>query len=115
MAIVLLTRPAGLFGEGLSHGRYHHRCRRPVSAHEEAGFLGFTRAQALAFGVLVAFVLISPFFLYPVFLMKVLCFALFACAFNLLIGYVGLLSFGHAAFFRHGRLRHGPCRQGLGL
>ncbi|MGG5885528.1 branched-chain amino acid ABC transporter permease [Falsiroseomonas sp. HC035] len=74
----------------------------PVSAHEEAGFLGFTRAQALAFGVLVAFVLISPFFLYPVFLMKVLCFALFACAFNLLIGYVGLLSFGHAAFFGMG-------------
>ena len=41
----------------------------------------------------------APFFLYPVFLMKVLCFALFACAFNLLLGYGGLLSFGHAAFF----------------
>ncbi|WP_220808951.1 branched-chain amino acid ABC transporter permease [Noviherbaspirillum aridicola] len=40
-----------------------------------------------------------PFFVYPVFLMKVLCFALFACAFNLLIGFTGLLSFGHAAFF----------------
>ena len=36
---------------------------------------------------------------YPVFLMQVLCFALFACAFNLLLGYTGLLSFGHAAFF----------------
>ncbi len=74
----------------------------PEAVHEEAGFLGFTRAQAMAFGVLVAFVLISPFFLYPVFLMKILCFALFACAFNLLIGYVGLLSFGHAAFFGMG-------------
>jgi branched-chain amino acid transport system permease protein len=74
----------------------------PLGAHEEAGFLGFTRAQALAFGLLLAFVLVSPFFLYPVFLMKVLCFALFACAFNLLIGYVGLLSFGHAAFFGMG-------------
>lgn len=41
----------------------------------------------------------APFYLYPVFLMKVLCFALFACAFNLLIGFTGLLSFGHAAFF----------------
>jgi len=40
----------------------------------------------------------APFFFYPVFLMKALCFALFACAFNLLIGYGGLLSFGHAAF-----------------
>ncbi|ABC24102.1 branched-chain amino acid ABC transporter permease [Rhodospirillum rubrum] len=43
--------------------------------------------------------IVAPFFVYPVFLMKVLCFALFACAFNLLLGYVGLLSFGHAAFF----------------
>ena len=43
--------------------------------------------------------LVAPFLLYPVFLMKVLCFALFACAFNLLLGYGGLLSFGHAAFF----------------
>jgi branched-chain amino acid transport system permease protein len=42
---------------------------------------------------------VAPFVLYPVFLMKALCFALFACAFNLLIGYVGLLSFGHAAFW----------------
>src|SRR5262249_42847944 len=37
--------------------------------------------------------------LYPVFVMKALCFALFACAFNLLLGYVGLLSFGHALYF----------------
>jgi branched-chain amino acid transport system permease protein len=43
--------------------------------------------------------LVAPFLFYPVFLMKLLCFALFACAFNLLIGYVGLASFGHAAFF----------------
>jgi branched-chain amino acid transport system permease protein len=42
--------------------------------------------------------LAAPFFAYPVFLMKLLCFALFACAFNLLIGFTGLLSFGHAAF-----------------
>ena len=48
--------------------------------------------------VLLALALAAPLFLYPVFLMQALCFALFACAFNLLIGYVGLLSFGHAAF-----------------
>src|SRR5688572_29461676 len=41
----------------------------------------------------------APFVVYPIFLMKVLCFALFACAFNLLLGYTGILSFGHAAFF----------------
>jgi branched-chain amino acid transport system permease protein len=51
------------------------------------------------FAVLVALGLLAPLVVYPVFLMKVLCFALFACAFNLLIGYVGLLSFGHAMFF----------------
>src|SRR5215469_5327185 len=49
--------------------------------------------------VLIALALVAPLFLYPVFIMEALCFALFACAFNLLIGYVGLLSFGHAAFF----------------
>ncbi len=43
--------------------------------------------------------ILAPFYFYPVFLMKVLCFALFACAFNLLLGYTGILSFGHAAFF----------------
>ena len=42
---------------------------------------------------------LAPFYFYPIFLMKVLCFALFACAFNLLLGYTGILSFGHAAFF----------------
>ena len=41
----------------------------------------------------------APFYAYPVFVMDLLCFALFACAFNLLLGYAGLLSFGHAAFF----------------
>ena len=50
-------------------------------------------------GVLLTVLLVAPHLFYPVFLMKVLCFALFACAFNLLLGYVGLLSFGHAAFF----------------
>jgi branched-chain amino acid transport system permease protein len=56
------------------------------------------RHQAVAFVVMVAVLAVLPFFVYPIFLMKALCFALFACAFNLLIGYVGLLSFGHAVF-----------------
>jgi branched-chain amino acid transport system permease protein len=57
-----------------------------------------SRHQLVAFAVMVVFFVVAPFFIYPLFLMKALCFALFACAFNLLIGYVGLLSFGHAAF-----------------
>ena len=63
---------------------------------------GFTRSQAAGFVLMLALIVLCPFVLYPVFLMKVLCFALFACAFNLLLGYVGLLSFGHAMFFGMG-------------
>ena len=54
--------------------------------------------QWLTFGLLVAVLAIAPIWVYPVFLMKVMCFALFACAFNLLLGFGGLLSFGHAMF-----------------
>jgi branched-chain amino acid transport system permease protein len=54
---------------------------------------------AMAGVALVIFLIAAPFVLYPVFIMKALCFALFACAFNLLIGYVGLVSFGHALYF----------------
>jgi len=56
-------------------------------------------SEVIAFAVMVLAFAVAPFFAYPVFLMKALCFALFACAFNLLIGYGGLLSFGHALFF----------------
>jgi branched-chain amino acid transport system permease protein len=56
-------------------------------------------SETIAFAIMLAAFVIAPFFAYPVFLMKALCFALFACAFNLLIGYGGLLSFGHALFF----------------
>ncbi len=56
------------------------------------------RAQGIALAVMVAVFALAPLVVYPVFLMKVMCFALFACAFNLLIGFGGLLSFGHAMF-----------------
>jgi branched-chain amino acid transport system permease protein len=57
------------------------------------------RSEQLAFAALIVALAVAPFFVYPLFLMQALCFALFACAFNLLIGYVGLLSFGHALYF----------------
>ena len=63
-----------------------------------SGTTAVPRHQIIAFAVMVVLLVVAPFLVYPVFLMKALCFALFACAFNLLIGYVGLLSFGHAAF-----------------
>jgi len=59
---------------------------------------GAQREQRIAFAAMIAFFALAPLFVYPVFLMKAMCFALFACAFNLLIGYGGLLSFGHAMF-----------------
>ena len=60
---------------------------------------GRLQSEVIAFLVMAVALIVAPMFAYPVFLMKALCFALFACAFNLLIGYVGLLSFGHALFF----------------
>lgn len=56
----------------------------------------------LSFLVLLLIGLVAPYAIYPVFLMKLLCFSLFACAFNLMLGYGGLLSFGHAAFLATG-------------
>jgi branched-chain amino acid transport system permease protein len=58
-----------------------------------------TRLRWLLLALAIVALLFAPAFIYPIFLMKILCFALFACAFNLLLGYTGLLSFGHAALF----------------
>jgi branched-chain amino acid transport system permease protein len=57
-----------------------------------------SRRVTIAYLVGLALLLLAPMFIYPILVMKVLCFALFACAFNLLLGYTGLLSFGHAVF-----------------
>src|SRR5262245_24032479 len=56
-------------------------------------------SEPIAFAIMVALLAAAPFYVYPMFVMQALCFALFACAFNLLIGYGGLLSFGHALYF----------------
>ncbi len=58
-----------------------------------------TRSGFILLGLAVAALLVAPIWVYPIFMMKLLCFALFAAAFNLLLGYTGLLSFGHATFF----------------
>ena len=57
------------------------------------------RAEHTVFAAMLGLFVIAPFLVYPIDVMRCLCLALFACAFNLLIGYVGLLSFGHAMFF----------------
>ena len=71
--------------------------------------------SAWMFAALLVVGSIAPFVLYPTFLMKVLCFALFACAFNLLLGFAGLLSFGHAAFFGGSAYITGYLCRDLGL
>ena len=61
---------------------------------------GTERAGKIAWLVALVFLLVAPFIgVYPIFIAQALCFAIFAIAFNLLLGYTGLLSFGHAAFF----------------
>src|SRR5262252_7428110 len=57
------------------------------------------RDEMIAFGIMTVLLALVPLTgIYPFFVMQALCFALLACAFNLLIGYGGLLSFGHAMF-----------------
>src|SRR5262245_19913002 len=91
MIAVLLVRPAGLFGRETGPSPHALTFGGPAT---------LPRAMTYALPWLgIAALLVAPFVFYPVFLMKLWCFALFACAFNLLIGYGGLLSFGHAAFF----------------
>ena len=70
----------------------------PVTSGSAKGMAEDDRAQRIAFVVMVVLLVLAPMVVYPVFMMKLLCFALFACAFNLLIGFGGLLSFGHAMF-----------------
>ncbi|MDW3682140.1 branched-chain amino acid ABC transporter permease [Cupriavidus sp. CV2] len=93
MVVVLLVRPAGLFGNAQLAGQGH-----PVQgdAPPEAATPRLTRVLTI---LAIALAMVAPFVVYPVFLMKVLCFALFASALNLLLGYGGLLSFGHAAYY----------------
>jgi branched-chain amino acid transport system permease protein len=72
----------------------------PLQAPTAKNPSAMSRTTRLTYLALLALALVAPVIgLYPVFVMKLLCFALFACAFNLLLGFTGLLSFGHAAFF----------------
>jgi branched-chain amino acid transport system permease protein len=74
----------------------------PTSPAVRVPFGEAERTTAIAFAVMMALFAVAPAVVYPVFLMNVLCMALFACAFNLLIGFGGLLSFGHAMFLGMG-------------
>ncbi len=75
------------------------RIAEPVATPAAQPAAWRTQSATILFVVMVVGLIVAPFFTYPLFLMQAMCFALFACAFNLLIGYVGLLSFGHALYF----------------
>lgn len=112
MAIVLMIKPAGLFGRmtgsrgGSSVSTVSGVVRRSTDG----------RSGRVLGGVLLAIAIAVPFLdIYPGFFMKAMCFALFASAFNLLIGYSGLLSFGHAAFFGGGAYACGHAMKAWGL
>ncbi|MCL4186281.1 MAG: branched-chain amino acid ABC transporter permease [Rhodobacteraceae bacterium] len=91
MALILVFRPRGLFGKDtVSHAGTDLANARAGSILENV---------RLWLVLLAAGGAVLPFLIYPVFAMKILCFALFACAYNLVFGYGGLLAFGHAAFF----------------
>jgi len=107
MAIVLLIRPSGLFGVVQTHRPDPQESAIPG----RIPILDTTRAQLILLGILV----IAPVFIYPPFLLKVLCFALLACSFNLLLGYGGMLSFGHAAFYGAGTYAAAVCAKFAGL
>jgi branched-chain amino acid transport system permease protein len=92
MAIVLIARPQGLFGRDSDAKPQTAALARPM-VHTNTKLI-----SAMLLGLIVV-LLAAPYVVYPLFLVQILCFALFASAFNLLIGYAGLLSFGHAAFF----------------
>ncbi|SDZ70368.1 amino acid/amide ABC transporter membrane protein 2, HAAT family [Variovorax sp. YR266] len=77
----------------------NHAAAQPFAPPFSRPLSEATRIRTVALVILVAALVLAPFAIHPAFLMKAMCFAIFACAFNLLLGYVGLLSFGHAAFF----------------
>ncbi|WP_312468451.1 MULTISPECIES: branched-chain amino acid ABC transporter permease [Brucella] len=72
---------------------------KATAANHQAKAPALNSLSAVVLAIAIAGLIVAPFMVYPIFLMKMLCFALFASAFNLLLGYTGILSFGHAAFF----------------
>lgn len=77
--------------------------------------LGFSRAQVIGLFLLIVAVVAAPFTFYPVLVMQVMCFAIFAASTNLLMGFIGLLSLGQAAYFGLGAYIAGYTVQTWGL
>lgn len=88
---------------------------RVGGAGESFAVLGFSGSRLAALGLLVAFIAVGPMLIYDVFLMKIFVFVIYAAGYNLLLGYTGLMSFGHAAFLGLGAYAAGVLAAGHGL
>lgn len=95
MTVVLVAKPAGLFGKGV----IAQHAAAAVDSRTDVGRMLRGRSAWVLLAASVAALAIAPHVMYPVFLIKVLCFAVAASAVNLLLGCMGVLSFGHAMFF----------------
>ena len=107
MVLVLLTRPNGLFGTLVKHKTDDSTAVKSINNKFDS--------SPVTYLLIVLISVAAPFFIYPPFLMKVLCFALLACSFNLLLGYGGMLSFGHAAFYGGGSYMAAVAAKTLGI
>lgn len=99
MCVVLLVRPQGLFGISVVRRHDFQAARLPIGdgGDDDASRSGFARHLSAA--AILAALLVLPWIVYPIYLMKIFCFAIFAASFNFLLGFAGIVSFGQAALF----------------
>jgi len=98
MCLVLMVRPQGLFGISVVR-RHEFRAARLPAAHEVRSAVSSVLVRLVAGGTIVAVLVLLPLFVYPIYLVKIFCFAIFAASFNFLLGFAGIVSFGQAALF----------------
>ncbi len=98
MCVVLMVRPQGLFGLAMVK-RHEFRAARLPGAASEAESARSRTGRLVLYGAAAVVLLLLPVVVYPIHLVKIACLAMFAASFNFLIGFVGIVSFGQAAFF----------------
>lgn len=98
MCGVLMVRPQGLFGISVVR-RHEFRAARLPAAREAGAVASSVLPRLVAGGAVVAVLVLLPLFVYPIYLVKIFCFAIFAASFNFLLGLAGIVSFGQAALF----------------
>lgn len=98
MCVVLMVRPQGLFGIAVVR-RHEFRAARLPAADAAGAAAPSVLARLAAAGTVVALLALLPLLVYPIYLVKVFCFAIFAASFNFLLGFAGIVSFGQAALF----------------